>query len=137
MYIFYRNTGRKYFTNWTIKINGEIYDRFDIKGKEVLISFESKSVGDTIAWAPYAVDFANKHNCKVILSTFHNSWFKGLEEYKDIQIESYLLNLCSTEEEKNRIKSKIKDTNIKKYGVKHPLQSQIVQEKIRKTNKLY
>ena len=66
--------GRKYFTNWTIKINGEIYDRFDIKGKEVLISFESKSVGDTIAWAPYAVDFANKHNCKVILSTFHNSW---------------------------------------------------------------
>ena len=76
--------GRKYFTNWVIKINGEIFHKFDLNEKRVLISFESKSVGDTIAWAPYVVDFAKKHNCKVILSTFHNNWFKGLEEYKDI-----------------------------------------------------
>jgi hypothetical protein len=46
---------------------------------------ESKSIGDTIAWTPYAIEFAKKHNCKVLLSTFHNSWFKGLEAYKDIE----------------------------------------------------
>jgi autotransporter strand-loop-strand O-heptosyltransferase len=77
--------GKKYYINWTIKINGEIYEKFDLKGKRVLISLESKSIGDTVAWAPYAVEFAKKYECKVILSTFHNSWFKGLEPYKDIE----------------------------------------------------
>jgi len=76
---------RKYFTNWKIKINGEVVDKFDCSGKRVLISFESKSIGDTIAWTPYALDFAKKNNCKVILSTFHNDWFKNLEYYSDIE----------------------------------------------------
>lgn len=76
--------GRKYFTNWTIKINGEIHHKFDLKDKRVLISLDSKSIGDTLAWAPYAVDFAKKNQCKVILSTFHNKWFIGLNEYKDL-----------------------------------------------------
>jgi len=75
---------RKYFTNWIIKINGEIVEKFDCKDKRILISVESKSIGDTIAWTPYAVDFAEKHNCKVILSTFHNEWFRNLESYKNI-----------------------------------------------------
>ena len=26
-----------------------------------------------------------KHNCKVVLSTFHNDWFKGLKAYKNIE----------------------------------------------------
>lgn len=78
------NCARKYFTNWIIKVNGEIVDKFDCTDKRVLISFESKSIGDTIAWAPYAVDFAEKHNCKVILSTFHNDWFKRLDSYKSL-----------------------------------------------------
>lgn len=77
--------GRKYYTNWLIKINGEEVDRFNCNGRRVLISFESKSMGDTLAWAPYAVDFAKKHNCKVILSTFHNDWFQGLKEYENIE----------------------------------------------------
>lgn len=75
--------GRKYYTNWLIKVNGEEH-KFDLNGKRVLISLESKSIGDTIAFAPYAVEFSKKHNCKVILSTFHNSWFRNLETYKDI-----------------------------------------------------
>jgi autotransporter strand-loop-strand O-heptosyltransferase len=45
---------------------------------------DSKSIGDTIAWSPYAVEFSKKHNCKVILSTFHNEWFRGLPEYENI-----------------------------------------------------
>jgi len=76
--------GRKYYTNWVIKINGEVHHDFNLEGRRVLISLESKSVGDTVSWAPYAVEFAKKHNCKVILSTFHNNWFRGLEAYKDI-----------------------------------------------------
>ena len=76
---------RKYYTKWKTKINGVIVDELNLDNKRVLISLESKSIGDTIAWAPYAVEFAKKHNCKVILSTFHNDWFKGLKAYKDIE----------------------------------------------------
>jgi len=76
---------RKYFTKWKIRVNGEIVNVFNPEGKTILISFESKSIGDTIAWAPYAVEFSKKYNCKVVLSTFHNDWFKGLESYKDIE----------------------------------------------------
>ena len=76
---------RKYYTKWKIKVNGTIIDEFDLTNKRVLIGLESKSIGDTIAWTPYAVEFAKKHNCKVILSTFHNEWFKGLDTYKDIE----------------------------------------------------
>ena len=76
---------RKYYTNWKVRVNGEIVSDFDLNDKRVLISLESKSIGDTIAWTPYAVEFAKKHNCKVVLSTFHNEWFEGLEEYKEIE----------------------------------------------------
>jgi autotransporter strand-loop-strand O-heptosyltransferase len=63
-------------------------DRINLENKRVLISFESKAIGDTIAWVPYVVDFSKKHNCKVVLSTFHNNWFKGLKEYSDIEFIS-------------------------------------------------
>jgi autotransporter strand-loop-strand O-heptosyltransferase len=76
---------KEYYIEWVIKINGEVVDEFNIENKRVLISLESKSIGDTLAWAPYAVEFAKKHNCKVVLSTFHNNWFKNLETYKDIE----------------------------------------------------
>tara|TARA_R110002167_G_scaffold164842_1_gene361790 strand:+ start:123 stop:2420 length:2298 start_codon:yes stop_codon:yes gene_type:complete len=76
---------KKYYINWVIKVNGEVVDRFNIKNKKVLISLDSKSIGDTIAWAPYAVEFSKKNDCDVILSTFHNDWFKGLDKYKNIK----------------------------------------------------
>ena len=75
----------KYFKKWQIRINGDIIDNFNLNEKRVLISFESRSIGDTIAWIPYTIEFAKKHNCKVIVSTFHNNWFEGKEEYKDIE----------------------------------------------------
>jgi len=76
---------RKYYTKWKIRVNGKIVDELDLTGKRVLISFESKSIGDTIAWAPYAVEFQKKHKCQVILSTFHNNWFKNNINYKGIE----------------------------------------------------
>lgn len=78
------SASKKYYIKWKIKVDGVIVDELDLKGKVVLISFESRSIGDTIAWAPYAVEFQKKHQCVVVLSTFHNNWFKGLDKYKDI-----------------------------------------------------
>jgi len=75
---------RKYYTKWKIRIDGEIVHEMNLENQNVFIAFESSSIGDTIAWAPYIVDFQKKHNCKVTLSTFHNEWFEGLEEYKNI-----------------------------------------------------
>jgi autotransporter strand-loop-strand O-heptosyltransferase len=79
------SASKKYFISWQIKVNGIVVDELSLEGKEVLISLESKSLGDTLAWAPYSVEFAKKHNCKVILSTFHNNFFENLDAYKDIK----------------------------------------------------
>ncbi len=87
--------GRKYYTKWKIRVNGKIVEELDLKGKRVLISFESKSIGDTIAWAPYAIEFQKKHNCQVILSTFHNKWFKQNPNYEGIEfIEPGMITNC-------------------------------------------
>ena len=48
---------------------------FDLKGKNVLIQFESKSIGDTLAWIPYVEEFRKKHECNVFCVTFWNEWF--------------------------------------------------------------
>ena len=78
-------TGKKYYIPWIIKINGHIYDVLDLTNQTVLISLESKSLGDTIAWTPYVVEFQKKHNCRVVVSTFMNDLFKGLEKYENIE----------------------------------------------------
>ena len=76
---------KEYYIPWLIKINNKEHSRLELEGQRVLISLDSNSLGDTIGWTPYAVEFAKKHKCKVILSTFHNDWFKNLEAYKDIE----------------------------------------------------
>lgn len=72
---------RKWFTNWKIRIvsnSGEVFEHiYDASDKRVLISFESASLGDTLAWIPYIEEFRKKHNCHVIVSTFMNDLFKS------------------------------------------------------------
>ena len=75
----------RYYVPWQIKINGEIYEELSLKGKKVLISMESKSIGDSIAWVPYVLEFKKKHECEIYLSTFHNSFFSENKNYKDIK----------------------------------------------------
>jgi len=75
----------RYYVPWRIRINGVVREELNLKGERVIISMESKSLGDTIAWAPYAVEFAKKHECKVLFSGFHNHFFTNLDAYKDIQ----------------------------------------------------
>ena len=76
---------RQYFTNWTIKVfeNGEmVYANYlHLNGKRVYIAFESKSLGDSIAWMPYVEEFRKKHQCTVICSTFWNHLF----DYPEIE----------------------------------------------------
>jgi autotransporter strand-loop-strand O-heptosyltransferase len=73
---------RRWFTNWTIKVwenNYPIYHfELNYTNQRVYISLESSSLGDTIAWMPYALEFKKKHNCHVIVSTFKNFLFQDV-----------------------------------------------------------
>lgn len=73
---------RQWFTPWEIKINGKVIHEYNASGKQVLVSFESSAMGDTIAWIPYVEEFRKQHNCKVLVSTFWNELFK--EEYPNL-----------------------------------------------------
>jgi len=80
---------REWFTNWKIlifnnDIDGEIeieYE-FNLENKKVYISFESSSLGDSLAWIPYVEEFRKKHKCNLIVSTFNNILYEN--EYPGI-----------------------------------------------------
>lgn len=78
---------RQYFTDWNIKVweNDQLVHNEDLslKGKRVMIGFESSSLGDTLAWMPYCDEFQKKHDCKLIVSTFKNFLFK--DQYPNIE----------------------------------------------------
>ncbi len=73
---------RKWFTAWRIKMwenDVLIYEyNLDYTDQRVYISLESSSLGDSIAWMPYALEFKKKHNCHVIVSTFKNFLFQDV-----------------------------------------------------------
>lgn len=81
------SASREWFTQWKIlvkKDRKEIYSNvLDLRGKKYYISMDSSSLGDNLAWMPYVEEFRNKHNCKVVLSTFWNSLFE--KEYQNIE----------------------------------------------------
>ena len=79
---------KKYYAKWLIKIMGidnNLYleHQINLKDQRVLISFESRSLGDTLAWIGYVEKFRIDHNCIVICSTFHNNLFRN--QYPDIE----------------------------------------------------
>ena len=81
-------TGIQYFKNWRIEITDSFNNviesaKYDATGQKVYIALESKALGDTFAWLPYAEEFRKKHDCEVICSTFHNQLFK--ETYPNIK----------------------------------------------------
>jgi autotransporter strand-loop-strand O-heptosyltransferase len=67
---------RQYYTRWTAKVfqDGELIysNTLNLEGKEVLITIDSKALGDTMAFIPYCEEFQEKHKCKVTVSTFWN-----------------------------------------------------------------
>jgi len=72
---------RQYYTDWDIKVfDGDelIYSyKPNFDNKRVFISFDSSSLGDSVAWIPYVLEFKKKHNCHVIVSTFWNKLFRN------------------------------------------------------------
>lgn len=74
----------RYFKKWLIKVTGDdnrIFD-MDLKNKNVLIQFDSSSLGDSLAWIPYVEEFRKTHDCKVYCSTFLNDLYE--KEYPEI-----------------------------------------------------
>lgn len=71
---------REWFTKWKIQVWNEatlVYEYIlDFTDKRVFIAMDSGSLGDTIAWLPYCLEFQEKHKCHVIVSTFKNFLFK-------------------------------------------------------------
>ena len=67
---------RQYYTKWTARVWQDsilVYEStLDFTDKSVFIVIDSKSLGDTIAWIDYALEFQKKHHCKVIVSSFWN-----------------------------------------------------------------
>jgi len=78
---------RQYYTDWNIKVweNDQLVhnEDFSLKGKRVMIGFESSSLGDTLAWLPYCDEFQKKHDCQLIVCTFKNFLFK--DQYPNIE----------------------------------------------------
>lgn len=78
----------KYFINWKIQVfrsTGELLFEhiYSAKGKTVYIAIDSESLGDNLAWMPYAEEFQKLHQCNVIISTFFNHLFEN--EYKTLK----------------------------------------------------
>jgi len=109
---------RKYYTNWLVQArkNGvlEFEHNFDLTGHDVMISLNSKSMGDTIAWFPYIEEFRKKHNCNVHISTFWNSLFEGSKKYSklnfispgttiDMLYASYTVGCFDNDSNKNKV----------------------------------
>jgi autotransporter strand-loop-strand O-heptosyltransferase len=67
---------RQYYTRYTTKVwqDGDLIysNTLNLEGKEVLITIDSKALGDTMAFIPYCEAFQEKHKCKVTVSTFWN-----------------------------------------------------------------
>lgn len=76
----------KYFIKWRVEVwlKGELIkkDILNLENKNVLIKFDSKSLGDSIAWVPYVEEFRKKHNCKISCATFKNFLYD--KSYTDI-----------------------------------------------------
>ena len=79
---------KKYYVDWLIKIKGvdnDYYQEYniDLTDKRVMICFESKSLGDNLAWMEYVEKFRTENKCKVTCSSFHIDLFK--DQYPEIE----------------------------------------------------
>ena len=96
---------RKWYTKWRTTVTEEVSQKeifseeFNLKDKRVLVSFESSSLGDNIAWVPYIEEFRKKHDCEVSCSTFFNNLFeKEYPEIKFVPVGSSLENIYASYE---------------------------------------
>ena len=75
-----------YFVDWNIEIkstNFQFNYNLNLQNKRVLICFETKSLGDNLAWISYVEHFRTTHNCEMYCSSFFNDLFKN--QYPNIK----------------------------------------------------
>jgi len=77
----------EYFVEWKILIyeNNKLWYEYvyNATDKRVYIALDSKALGDSLSWFPYAEEFRKKHNCKVIVSSFMNDMF--IDQYPNLE----------------------------------------------------
>ena len=70
----------EYFIDWKIDVYKDdevVYTHeINLENKKVFIAFDSKALGDTLAWFPYIETFRQIHKCNIVVSTFHNYLFE-------------------------------------------------------------
>jgi len=81
-------SSKKYYINWLIKIKGIDCDFYyehhlNLENQRVMVCFESKSLGDSLAWIGQVEKFRKTYGCKVICSTFQNDLFQ--DQYPEIE----------------------------------------------------
>jgi len=78
---FWVNADRKWFTEWKVAVflaEQRIFEHFfSVRKKKVFISFQSKSLKNTLAWFPFLVKFKEKHDCYLVVSTSFNNLFQN------------------------------------------------------------
>lgn len=76
----------KYFRPWivTAHLDGKemLRHELDLTGKNVIVSFGSKALGDTIAWMPYLEEFRKKNN---IATMYCSGWWQEIFDYPNIK----------------------------------------------------
>jgi len=70
----------EWYRDWTIAIDGKQH-RLDINQAEVLIQFNSSSLGDTLSWIEPCVEFKQKHNLKKLYIATHKNWLFDQDHY--------------------------------------------------------
>ena len=81
-------SSKKYYIDWLIKVTGidcefEYEHHLNLENQRVMICFESKSLGDSLAWIGQVEKFRKQYNCKVLCSTFRNELFES--QYPEIE----------------------------------------------------
>lgn len=82
-------SSRSYYVDWGYRVKnlktGEtlLDDGLILNGSRVMVSIESKSLGDNLAWVPAVEEFRLKHGCKMVCSSFWNNLFS--ETYPEIE----------------------------------------------------
>ncbi len=91
---FFASPNKKYFIPWKIVIKNEEgtiigEDSLNIKQRNVFVSIDSSSLGDTLAWVPQILKFGELHGCNLIICTFFNHLFKK-DKHKWIEPGSFI-----------------------------------------------
>lgn len=81
----------KYYIPWEIIVDDHKTEPLrvvmDLRDRDVLIAFDSKSLGDNTSWIPYVEEFREQHDCRITVMTYWNNILAS--EYPDLKFVSF------------------------------------------------